>query len=493
MVERAMTSWQSELCSISDPLSIQYDSAQNEPLARTDFLSGEDDVALTTLPATGGTSSRAFTYAPVAISAVSIAFWVDNPNTGEPRTHLKLDPRLVLKLLTQSYNFENEGCGQGLRKETGIGCDNAVDNDPISLFDDPEFVSLNPHVGAVGDGYQVPTVVAGESDMTWELTRWIATNAAAKQFADGSFDPWGEHINTDYLGMQLPTNSLSSMDPYPPIAHRYTPTYPLSQVAEYQVDNWYPATQWEPDINGNYDDLQAEVPGNRALFAILDEADAAAFDLPVAALENADGKYVTPTDASMSAALGLMYTDSNHVTQDVSDQPRAKVAARYPDAYPLTMVIYAMVPTSGVSKKQARDIAQWLDFVAGTGQDPGNGPGQLPAGYLPLTANMRAETLKAARKVLDQSGNTKSSTPATSATPAPKPTPSRASISLGDVSNPLTSGLTRFALPILLVAGAMLALAGSLSLMLGRSGAAALLWLRRSRMAQLRLPKRSKS
>ncbi len=38
MLARAMSSWQSDLCSVSSPVSIQYDSAQNEPLARQDFL-----------------------------------------------------------------------------------------------------------------------------------------------------------------------------------------------------------------------------------------------------------------------------------------------------------------------------------------------------------------------------------------------------------------------------------------------------------------------
>ncbi len=55
-------------------------------------------------------------------------------------------------------------------------------------------------------------------------------------------------------------------------------------------------------------------------------------------------------------------------------------------AYPLTMVIYAMVPTGGIAKMKARKIAQWLDFVANHGPGEGDQPGDLPPGYLPLTA-----------------------------------------------------------------------------------------------------------
>jgi hypothetical protein len=496
MLARAMGSWQTALCSAADPEFIQYDSAQNEPLAREDFVAGTDTVALTTLPLTGETSPRPYTYAPVAVSAESIAFWIDNPTTGKPLTHLKLDPRLVLKLLTQSYNFENEGCGHGVAEMRGVGCDNAVDNDPESIFADPEFTHLNPHVAYVGDGFQVPTVLSGESDMTWELTSWIAANKAAKAFADGAYDPWGAHVNTDYLDMTLPTNTLSPMDPYPPVAHRYDPYFPLSAVAQYQVDNWYPATEWQPDQYGNYDALPPEIPGERALFAILDEGDAAAYQLPVASIENAAGKYVAPTNASMAAALGEMTTAKNHITRQMKFTESSKFLKHHPsvsDAYPLTMVIYAMVPTGGISKKKAARVAQWLDFVANQGQQSGYGPGQLPPGYLPLTAKMRAQTLKAANEVLHQTGDHKKAS--TSASPAPSPTPTKSSsagaVSLGYDQNPLTAGPLRYIVPILLIVGALLAVASSFSLTVSRGSKALVARLghiKQLRLKQLKLP-----
>ena len=109
------------------PVSIQYDSAQNEPLARQDFLAGTDDVALTTLPVREG-ATHPFTYAPVAISAESVVFWIDNPKTGKPLTHIKLDPRLIAKLLT-SRTTSIRVLRQG-QVPRAFGCDNAVDNNP---------------------------------------------------------------------------------------------------------------------------------------------------------------------------------------------------------------------------------------------------------------------------------------------------------------------------------------------------------------------------
>jgi hypothetical protein len=511
MLVRAMTSWETALCSAASPVVIRYDGTQGEPLAREDFTSSPPtaDVALTTLPVSGtGGSPRPFTYAPVAITAESVAFYVDNANSGKQDSHLKLDPRLVLKLLTQSYNFANEGCGNGPPPK-GLTCDNGVDNDPTSLFTDPEFRRLNRNFPPVSNAYpyEIPNVLSGESDMTTQLTKWIATNKAAKAFANGSFDAWGAHINSWYLGIKLPSSSLSSFDPFPPIQRQYVPIFPLSGVAQGQVNNQSPGTQWTPQANGSFAALNPEIPGTRSLFGILDQPDAAAYLMPVASLENPAGNYVKPTAASMTAALGDMTTAKNGITQSFNFSNTRK---KFRDAYPLTMVIYAMVPTGGISKRAATKIAQWLDYIAGQGQKPGYGPGELPPGYLPLTAKMRAQTLKAASEVLSQTGDkgrkgkggkgskasqTPGTTPSTSASPGSS---SRQRIvSLGYDRNPGSSGIARYALLILLIAGALLAVAGSSALVIGQGGTAAAAWLRQKhllpkRLPDLRLPRRTK-
>jgi hypothetical protein len=503
MLIRAMSSWQTFLCSAASPVTIQYDSAQSEPLARLDFQSGLNDVALTTLPASGA-SKHPYTYAPVAISAVSVAFWVDSQVSYQPLLSLKLDPTLVLKLLTQSYSFDNSACVNG-RSISRSTCNPAVDSDPETILNDPEFAYLNPKAAkqtgqtltaAVG-GAIVPTVLSGESDMTWTLTSWIAANKAAYAFAHGAFDHWGDHINTNYLNMQLPTNSLIASDPYLLYAHLYSPVFPLSLVAEYQSLNWYPGTEETKDAQGNYETVQPETAGQRALFAIIDQGDAAGLDFPVASLENAAGNYVAPTNAAMAATVNQdMNTAKNGITQTVSQTRKVK------DAYPLTMVIYAMVPTGGIPKAKAAKIAQWLDYVAGAGQQPGYGPGELPPGYLPLTAKMRAQTLKAATEVLDQTGDKAGQSASKSPTPTPTPTATASTtpgtgasavptdgptIGLGNVSNPTTSGIARYALPALLIAAALLAVAGAFALVTGRGGTAVL-----GRLRRLRLPARRK-
>jgi hypothetical protein len=487
MLGRAMAQWQALLCTGAHPLSIIYNSAITEPEAIQDLPSGLGNVALTTRPGPMKEGGKTYTYAPVAISAVAIAYWVDNPVTGEPVQTLRLDPRLMVKLLTQSYDFENEGCGNGPPPKV-IGCDNAVDGNPLSLFDDPEFKKLDPKVQSptgYGAYFQVPTVESGHSDMTWEVTRWIAANPAAVDFMRGQYDPWGMHMNTDYLGLKYPQDSFSDQDSYPVIAHKVDPLFPLSLVAQYQAENWDPGTDWEKDETGNFEKDPIQVPGERGLFAIVDEADAAAFRFPVAELLNSKGRYVAPDNASMRAALSSMVPDGNRLTRDVD------YAKQRADAYPLTMIIYAMVPTSGISHAKAKSIARFLDFVAGPGQVPGVQPGQLPPGYLPLTASMRAQTRRAAQAVLTQAGAAKppapskspSSTPSTSPTTSASPTPSdpaspapSASPTPGQgikvaLAKAQLAGLSRYAIPAVLLVGGIVTLAGA-SLLFVNSGTA---------------------
>ncbi len=123
MLARAMDSWEAALCAGSHGLTINYDPVFSEPLSLEELASGEADVALTTRTAGAqgiNTGPKHYVYAPVAVSAVSVAYWFDSPVTGLPQTGVKLDQRLVLKLLTQSYAFLNDGCPQHPKSAAGL-------------------------------------------------------------------------------------------------------------------------------------------------------------------------------------------------------------------------------------------------------------------------------------------------------------------------------------------------------------------------------------
>jgi hypothetical protein len=399
MLARAMQQWQAGICKGSKSVEIQYNSSVNEYEARQFYASGVTDVAFTTQPFASGTSTtHPYTYAPVAITATSIAYWLDDTVTQEPYTNLRLNARMVAKLLTTSYAFGNDGCPNNNHV---TGCDSGVDGNPSSMFNDPEFTSLNPKINnTFPTSYQIPTIMSGQSDMTWALTSWIAADKNATSFLAGAFDPWGMHVDTYYLGLKYPTDQFVTNDPFIPVALYYSPTFPLSKVAYYQSLNWAPGLQDVKDpITGGYIPLTQEPLGERALFAVLDQPDAAAFLFPVAALQNHAGKYVEPTMLAMSAAVQDMKVNPDGITRSTN------LNSKDPREYPLTMVVYAIVPTGGISHTKATKIAQFLDYVAGAGQRSGLLPGELPPGYLPLTPSMRKQTLKAAQEVLDQVGN----------------------------------------------------------------------------------------
>jgi hypothetical protein len=469
MLANAMQSWEVGMCFGSGSVELQYNGSLNESEARNYFAEGTDDVAFTTDPMPAGPTKHPYTYAPVAVAATSVGYWVDNENTGQPFTNIKMDALLLTKLLTTSYAYTNDSCPNG--GGGGFGCDNGVDNNPQNLYADPEFKKLNPTVwqnASQPSGFEIPIVLSGNSDMTWETTSWIASNPAASSFLAGQFDPWGMHVNTYYLGLKYPINGFLPMDPYLPVSSQYAPVYPLSTLASDMALNQEPGTQDVKDtITGNYDSLPPQVTGDRDMWSLIDSADAERFLIPQAALENAAGKFVQPTDASMAAAV-------NDMTKTSAGTLQTNYTTTDPAAYPLTMVIYAVVPTGGISKTKAAAISRFLDYVANQGQQSGTGTGQLPPGYLPLPQKLRAQTLKAATEVLDRVGNPK---PAKSPKPSPSPTPSKSPSSspsgaatahsvVVSFSQPDAAGLSWVVLA-LLIAGAALLVAGPTALVSG--------------------------
>ena len=495
-----MQQWQTGMCFGSNSVETAYNGSINEDEARNFFQAGTLDVAFTTLPLTGS-APHPFTYAPVAVSAASVVYWADNSNNGQPYTNIKLNARLLTKMLTTSYAYTNDSC-PGAR-DTSFGCDNAVDNNPTSLFNDPEFRKLNPGTYNIGGTeYEIPTLVAGNSDITWDTTSWIASSKEAMDFLAGQFDQWGMHVNTYYLGLKYPADAYLAMDPYLPVSSQYVPVLPLSTVARDQSLNQPSGNQDTKDpTTGTFDGLPRQVIGQRDLWAILDAADANRFLFPTAALQNAAGKFVRPTGAAMAAAVSDMTISSDGLRS-------MNFTKKDPAAYPLTMVVYAVVPTGGISATKAAKIAQFLDYVASQGQRTGVQPGDLAPGYLPLPQSLREQTLKAAGEVLHQTGDAKkpaasnSPSPSTSpSSPAPaskspsrSPSASPSSSASGtptahsiavSFSRPAGTGMSWVVLS-LLIAGLVLIVTGPAALIAGSPAARASIGARRLRRMSLR-------
>ncbi len=550
MMEAAMEQWQAGWCVGKSPLSFAY-TAEDEYTARQQFLQGGSgalsataDMALVTQPATDSDSlgvlptARHYTYAPLANSAIAFAYYIDNQKTGAPFTDLVLNARLAAKLLTESYSL-GYACTGEAHPVSSSTCDPAVAGNPASIFDDPEFFALNGGDSASNKdlfpsdseeesnttwGPFLPLVVSGNSDMTTELTGWLASDPEAHAFLTGQRETDGTTsmvVNTYYLNA-YPATQFLPLDPgwsQPPaksgsgqydetMQAAWNPVSGLDNVAtdlatqDPTADEPYPTCTTPCTSSSSWvnERLPGEYLGLDEMTGVVAYSQAAVDGFPVFRLVNAAGKAVAPTEASILAAVSQMKTNPDGITQSVN------FSGTDPDAYPLAMVAYAMVPTCGLSAAKASGISAFLTDVAIRGQTPGYLPGQLAPGYVPLTSHQLAQ-LKAAASTVRSKGQQKCSTSgggtggsgngsvaggSGAGTGSGGPghgTHSNTTAKLGNgkhgasnagyaVKNPFTAGLGRFILPLLVVLGGLLALGGPVAYVLNVTGAGPVVYRR---------------
>jgi hypothetical protein len=397
----------------------------SEPQAKESLQQGFIEAAIQGAPppVTSGQSSFFKTptvQAPIGVSGFAIAYVIDNGN-GTPYTQLKLDPRLLAKLMTESYYGTNN-------IKTG---DTAISQNPQSIFQDPEFVALNPSFVAPGGVQPAPAAtlfnILTRSDVIWSLTAYITADPEARAWLDGQPDPWGMTVNPAYKGIQLPVESWPLLDtstngpdyseslnpfcvgalgtgkakePDRPLID--SPQDTLAKIA-YNLEYSIAASQIicnNDPVTPSYVPLGPEVLGQRFLIGLVSLPVAAQLDLDTAALQTyaspeaevtdasafASGRvFVPPDDASLQAAAGLLKPDTSvgSWTMPYNDFPGNSAAK---GAYPGTMLMSADVPTRGLPASDAAHYGQYLAFAATTGQTPGVGVGQVPPGYLPMTA-----------------------------------------------------------------------------------------------------------
>lgn len=127
---------------------------------------------------------------------------------------------------------------------------------------------------------------------------------------------------------------------------------------------------------------------------MVDSAQSAAFGLVPAQLCNSDGSScVGPTDDSVTSALGSATADSSGLLH-------VNPASTPAGAYPLVDVTYAAVSTNNNDPAAVADYANFIKYAAGAGQTPGEAPGDLPRGYLPLPAKLQATAEAVATSLL---------------------------------------------------------------------------------------------
>ena len=185
-----------------------------------------------------------------------VAFQIDDAD-GKPVTDLKLNARLVAKMITASYRS---------------GGNEAVINNPVNIFRDPEFKALNPDVtfpgGAPGNH---PLILGDTSDTTRALTRWLASDPDAAAFINGAPDPWGMTVNTNYRAVPLPFDNFPLLDQLCPTPSR--PIQELDALARQLSIAQFPGatTVIEDGVNVTVKPPRQN-PGRREVIGIIDAA-----------------------------------------------------------------------------------------------------------------------------------------------------------------------------------------------------------------------------
>ncbi|MGP4013329.1 hypothetical protein [Streptomyces sp. 4N124] len=349
-------------------------------------------------------------HAPVAVSGLAIAFFVESPS-GVIQD-MKLTPRLVAKMLTHSYvrdvpwsnicNVQGESCTAEHLK-----------GNPLYYTKDPEFLALNPDFEQLPGGQQPMSLMVPitTSDTTRVIWNWLQSDREARDFLSGKPDPFGMRVNPYFQDLDLAENStLTDFPKVDPTTTRAIGaagdnplTYTLTDLDPYSTDlhdgavkarrgNNGSTTFEGVDANTNQRKLVNIAPtaGQRTVMAVVDAASAVRYGLQTAALRNADGKFVKPSTSTMLKGVEAMRPWSGEASVLKADPARAKG-----QAYPLTAVTYAMASVNQDAAAR-KAYAQFIRYASGPGQTPGLSAGELPPGYAPLPAKLRTQARNAA-------------------------------------------------------------------------------------------------
>ena len=335
-------SWAARICQGDSSVVLDY-TETSSTTGRENFLAGLIDFGVTALPATEEELShhpdhRDYSYAPIAASAVVVAYNLTDPFTGLRVENLVVSPRLVARLVTNSS------------VETFVR--------------DRELLNINPTVRFPTNGINPILVRAERNAATTILTSWMSADPEAKKFLANT-DTWRVALNSSYVGYSYPRDAFELVDN----DSRYLPRQGQKNIATRMFYGVSPTG------------TQAEVTSARGVIGIVDLPTAKRFGLQVAGLLMPNGSVVQVTDDSI--LRGIADAELSAAGTLVADP-----TPEDPLAYPMIKVDYAMVPKTFDTAEKIADVRRVLSYAVGDGQN------LLPSGYITLPDSMRAETRK---------------------------------------------------------------------------------------------------
>jgi len=482
LAANAMESWTPGLCADA-AIGTGYTKV-SDAQARRALAAGSTEFVLTTEPA-----ASADVHAPVALTGVAVAFLIDYRPCGrnseiteatvercgyadedEARAEiakagslvreLNLTPRLVAKLLTQSYAPGTMPVGSLHEKAAAAFSD-------ITLYEDPEFAVLNPRFRFQEGGISAFDLNRIEvegllSDAAAAVWRWIVADDDARGFLNGCPDPYGLTINPwystrTYEGCEADAAALetaaaakrgatetpSTFDreappSYPPASNAYPqvlfvesdqisePGNSAYVAAATLVDVFPPMADhltaarstargtvqrgsWCDEYDGGcFPELWKasatfHPAEQRRIMTITDTASAARYQLPTARLCS------TETDCVAASPDTLAEAASGYASTGAA-QP---LTVNDPRGYPLLTPVYAALDTTALTEASAGNYADVIEWLTTTGQAEGTLQGQLRPGYVPLTEEFAAQAQAAVAALRAVRDTTVPTTPTT--------------------------------------------------------------------------------
>ncbi|MEO1058232.1 MAG: hypothetical protein AAFY28_15080 [Actinomycetota bacterium] len=440
LVLQAVARWQPALCEGGNLPPYSYapvaDSTARGLLTNPTAGSPGMVVVSRPIPTEQIPDDAAVVYSPLSVSGLTIGFNVERlftldapPDAQDRLTGLRvadinLTPRLVAKLLTQSY-------GDAVAIN---GSDPGYDwlpGQPAQLAVDPDFVQFNPEFSIlrIGDrrtfsGLQLP---AGNSDAARQVWEWILADPEASAWLDGQPDEWGMRVNPVYsTNTEINPAGIDFSDPAPASFPKGDPYCYQETTANDIVPPLLCGTDWMPYARNfsetatrarrgfdgakiarnifalrSTDYWQRGEPqfiGRRAMISLTDTPNAALLGLQVASLSRAgdngaDREFVSPDADGLSRGLDSMEPLSgvSFLEPVPSDQPAG--------AYPLTTITYAAINPLALDDQAREEYASFIEYAVGPGQEAGFRPGELPQGFEPLPLELRFQSLIGAELV----------------------------------------------------------------------------------------------
>jgi hypothetical protein len=435
----AMTKWQPKLCGTGSLPPFVYATVPDASARQqiVDPVEGSAGLSVVQRPLESSDEDplKPTVYAPLSISGLAIAFnferipKLDAPGdeqllAGLRVANLNLTPRIVAKLLTQSYVsqvqiFQNPGYPW-------------LAGNPNNLATDPDFLSFNPEFALlqVGDqrtfsGLQLPS---RNSDATRQIWEWILADPEAKRWLDGQPDEWGMKVNPVYATTGAANSSgLPFADSAPESLPKADPFCYQSPAIDTGVipstlcgPDWMPYSQSLTDVarvlrvaddgarivkdvfaltvDQVWKRSQPQYLGRRAMIGVTDTSSALIYGLQIARLSragdnSASRQFTSPTSEALVKAVASMTTPTNPA---VREPDQTKMSA---GSYPLAAINYGVIRPLGLPQADRNDYASFIDYASGAGQSPGYDIGELPIGYASMPQTLRQQSAQAAKTI----------------------------------------------------------------------------------------------